>query len=216
MSSAFSRWLAARPLPLLRRPLPSRPARPAYRRSTRPGLSALPTPPCWKAGASAGPSCRFSRRLRTSRPISGADLVYLPGGYPELWADQIECAGDVHCRSPPGRGRQANLRRMRRQYGSCRSAHRPQRSQPPDGRAAAAADELCRTAPASRLPLRDPARRYSAGNGRHSFPGHEFHYAEGRIRGASRTGSRPSGTLKEGISSTPACGRARSSAPSFI
>ena len=171
MSSAFSRWLDIRRSPPPRRPPPSRRSGVASRwRAT--GPFALPTPPCWKGGGSAGPSCRSSRRLRTSRPTATRT--------------RFTCRAAIRSFGPTRSNRAGTFIAGLRQaaadgkpvYGECGgymvlgdSSDRRQRPQSADGGAAAAGDELCRTAPASRLPLRDSARRYPAGNCRLALPG---------------------------------------------
>ena len=43
-------------------------------------------------GAGAAPNSSSSRRSPTKRPHRLADAVYLPGGYPELWAGRLAAA----------------------------------------------------------------------------------------------------------------------------
>ena len=61
-------------------------------RSRRTGPLAFVIPICWKIGGKRAPELSFFSPLANEAPPSDADAVYLPGGYPELHADQIAAA----------------------------------------------------------------------------------------------------------------------------
>ena len=125
----------------------------------------------------AGATIAFFSPLAGEAPAPQADAVYLPGGYPELWAGRL--AAGESCFAALGRAAAAG----KPVYGECggymvlgealidasgsaigwRGSYR---SSPALRRAA------CRSATAT-----CPRRRWRAGGRRRCFRGHEFHYA---------------------------------------
>src|SRR6516162_8994550 len=112
-----------------------------------------------------GAELGFFSPLANEPPEAAADAVYLPGGYPELWAGRL-AAADAFARPALRRCRgKTDVWRMRRLYGARRIFDRRRGEQTANGGAAAAGDELCRPRASSRLSLRNPARRRAARGG---------------------------------------------------
>ncbi len=112
---------------------------------------------------SQGAELSFFSPLADEPPGAAADAVYLPGGYPELWADRLASteAFMTGLRRAPARGAVI--------YGECGgymvlgdALIDREGCKPADVGAAATGDELCRTAAASWLSAGDLAHRHSA------------------------------------------------------
>ena len=112
-----------RPQPLTRRlrrhPLPARGrvphSRPSASASPSPAMSPSPSPiriSC-RTGASRARRFPSSRRSPTKRRAPDADAVFLPGGYPELYAGRIAAAAKFRA------GMQAAAKRGALIYGEC-------------------------------------------------------------------------------------------------